>query len=269
MFSSWKSDSKPDPAAAGHDASSGAAGAGAAPQWPWEPDQGIAARLAIGSLVKFFPKSLAQNGRLQVETLFCTVGALTGFAAQRAVRQEYVVSGKAKETEAFVIAQAPNGERYFFGDRLNAILVPETADSITVLSVLGGEALKLGAATAELPDCLEIFERAAKSIGTPGFGVPELPPGHKPYLTPRRAIEIFWPATLGAFTREPVVPVPGFRLVEPRHWPLALAAVAASYMPAMKASLAPALAMKIFMEAAIPMSKIDQDAVRFVGATQH
>jgi hypothetical protein len=103
---------------------------------PWEPSRSVAAQLAIGSLAKFFLKSLTQNGRVQLETLFCS---------------------------------------------------------------------------------------------------------------------------------EPIVPVPDFKLVAPRDRPLLLAAVAASYMPAMKASLPPVLAMKIFMEAAIPMSKIDQSSVHFVG----
>jgi hypothetical protein len=267
MFSRSKGESQAGAAAAGHGASTGA-GEAATRGWPWEGDQRVAAQFAISSLVKFFPKSLARDGRLQVETLFCTIGALAGFAAQYAVRQEHVASGNAKEAEIFVIAEAPNGERYYFGDRLNAILVPETLESTTVSSILGGEALRLGTAKEELPDCHEIFERTAKSIGTPAFGVPELPPGHKPFLTPRRAVEIFWPSVLNVFTREPLVPVPGFKLVEPRHWPLLLAAVAASYMATTKGSLPPALALKIFMEAAIPMSKIDQGAVHFVGATK-
>jgi len=240
-----------------------------ASQEPWEPSRDVAAQLAMGSLVKFFPKSLSHNGQLQLDTLFCTVGALTGFAAQHAVRQDDIVGGGRKENEVFVIALAPNGERYFFGDRLNAILVPQRPDSMTVWTILGGQALKLGAAKSELPDCLATFERATKSIGTPEFGIPQLPAGHKSYLTPRRAIEIFWPTVLQVFTREPIVPLPGFLLVAPRHWPLVLASVAASFMPALKEKLAPALAMTIFMEAAIPMSKIDQSAVRFVGAPTH
>jgi hypothetical protein len=263
MFSRAKGESKAEPGAAGPDAGT------AASRWPWQPDQSVAAQLAIGSLLKFFPKNLAQNGRLQVETLFCVIGALTGFAAQYAVRQEHIASGNAKEAEIFVIAQAPNGERYYFGDRLNAVLVPEAIESTTALSILGGEALKLGAAKEELPDCHEIFERTAKSIGTPGFGVPDFPSGHKSFLMPRRAVEIFWPSVRTVFTREPVVAVAGFKLVEPRHWPLVLAAVAASYMAATKQSLPPALALKIFMEAAIPTSKIDQTAVHFVGETKH
>jgi hypothetical protein len=263
MFSQRKGESKAGPAAAGDHPGT------AARAWPWEPDQGVAARLAINALLKFFPKSLAQNGRLQVETLLCAIGALTGFAAQYAVRQEHIASGEAEEAEVFVIAQAPNGERFYFGDRLNAVLVPESLETTAVLSILGGEALKLGAAKEDFPDCHEIFARTAKSIGTPGFGVPELPPGHKSFLMPRRAVEIFWPSVRTVFTREPVVPVAGFKLVEPRHWPLVLAAVAASYMAATKESLPPVVALKIFMEAAIPMSKIDQAAVHFVGETKH
>jgi hypothetical protein len=240
-----------------------------ASQEPWEGSRDVAAQLAMGSLAKFFPKSLTQNGRLQLETLFCTIGALAGFAAQHAVRQVHVVGEGHKENEVFVIALAPNGERYFFAEQLNALLVPQRSDSLSVWTVLGTAALKLGAARVQLPDCLDTFERATKSIGTPEFGIPQLPPGHKPYLTPRRAIEIFWPTVLQVFTREPIVPVPGFRLVAPCHWPRVLATVAASFMPAVKDQLSPALAMMIFMEAAIPMSKIDQSAVHFVGAQTH
>jgi hypothetical protein len=235
----------------------------------WDPAKSVASRLAIAALIKFFPKSLAVNDRLRVETLFCAVGAVTGFAAQYALRQEGIASGKTKESDMFVIAEAPSGERYYFGDALNAILVPHTRESQSVFSILGGEAMRLGAERAELPDCLEIFERTTQSIGTPCFGVPVFPDGHKSELMPRRAVEIFWPSVLDAFTREPIVPVADFSLVEPRHWPLALAVVGASCMAPMKASLAPSLATKIFMEAAIPMSKIDQSAVQFVGATKH
>src|SRR5438094_923174 len=179
--------------------------------WPWEPEQGVAAGLAIRSLTAFFPKNLARDGRLQVETLFCTLGALTGFAAQHAVRQTHVASGRAKETDVFAVAEGSDGVRYFFGELLNDVLVPKTLDSLSVWSIIGGAAMRLGA--NELPDCIEIFERTASSIGRPEFGTPELPADHKPWLMPRRAIEIFWPSVVTVFTRQPVVPVPGFKLV--------------------------------------------------------
>jgi len=245
---------------------SGVTPSGSPVQVGWDPAKSVAARLAIAALVKFFPKSLSVNDRLPVEALFCAVGAVTGFAAQNALRRECAVYGT-KESDVFVVAEAPNGERYYFGNPLNAILVPQTRECQSVFSILGGEALRLGAEPAELPDCLDIFERTAQSIGTHRFGM--LPDGYKSALTPRRAVEIFWPSVLNAFTREPLVPVAGFSLVDPRYWPLALAVVGASCMAATKTALAPAVAARIFMEAAIPMSKIDQSVVQFVGATTH
>ena len=86
---------------------------------------------------------------------------------------------------------------------------------------------------------------------------------------PRRAVEIFWPSVRTAFTREPVVPVPGFRLVEPCHWPLALAVVAAGYLALGKHNFPPTQAVALFMEAAVAMSKIDPTAVKFAGTPTH
>jgi hypothetical protein len=244
----------------------GSGAAGAPRTWPWDPDQTVAARLAIASLQKFFIRSLSRNGRLQLETVFCTVGALTGFAAQNALRQASLVAGRA-ETDGLLALESTTGERFYFGDRLNEILVPHRREDLTVWSVVAGEAMRLGA--SGLSDCVEIFERVTKSIGTPAFGVPTLPQGNRPWLMPRRAVEIFWPSVRTAFTREPVVPVPGFKLVEPRHWPLALAVIGAGYLSLGKESFPPARAVALFMEAAVAMSKLDSAAVIFVGTPTH
>jgi hypothetical protein len=237
---------------------------GAVHAWPWDPDQSVAARLAIAALEKFFVRSLARNGSLGLETLFATVGALTGFVAQYAVRQESLAAGRA-ETDGLVAVESASGERFYFGDRLNTILVPHRREDLTVWSVVAGEAMRLGA--GDLADCVDIFERVTKSIGTPAFGLP--PTGNKPWLPPRRAIEIFWPSVRTALTREPAVPVPGFKLVAPHHWPLLLAVVGAGYLSLGKDSFPPARAVALFMEAAVAMSKIDPGAVKFVGTPTH
>ncbi len=252
---------------------------------PFGPDGAVAARLAIASLLPLYAKAISKDDRLQPESLFCITGALAGFAAQHALRLELAPAGgidaaavvgkthgvpvdPAAHAGGVVIAQAPNGERYYFADRINALLVPERRDSVSAYSLLGGRALRLGAAQADLPDCLAIFQRTVATMGTPEFGVPQTP-GHRPLVAPRRAIEVFWPATLTAFTREPVGPVAGFRLLEPALWPIALAVMAATCMETVKSALAPAHALTIFMQAAIPMSKIDQAAVAFVRDTKH
>ncbi|MDE2380341.1 hypothetical protein [Bradyrhizobium sp.] len=234
-----------------------------------------------------YAKTISRDGKLQPESLFCIAGALAGFAAQYAVRQEMADAGgidahaavvtqapgspidPASHADDVVIAQAPNGERYYFSDRINRLLMPDRLESMSAYSVLGGQAMRLGAARSELPDCFTMLERAASTMGTSEFGVFRGPAGHVPAMPARRAIEIFWPATLTAFSREPVVPVPGFKLLPPRLWAVALAMIAATYMEMVKGALTPALALAIFMEAAIPMSKIDQAAVHFVRDTTH
>ena len=258
-------DSSPAPASVPGQSRSPTTGVGAFGV-PWNPDQTIAAQLAIASLQKFFVRSLSRDGRLQLEMLFCTVGALAGFAAQHALRQESLAAGRA-ETDGLRTVESASGERFFFGDRLNAILVPHRREDVTVWSVIAGEAMRLGA--GDLSDCVDIFQRVTQSIGTPAFGVPMLQEGHRPWLMPRQAIEIFWPSVRTAFTREPVMPVPGFKRVEPHHWPLALAVVGAGYLALGKQAFAPARAVGLFMEAAVAMSQIDPTAVKFAGTATH
>lgn len=248
---------------------------------------GVAAQLAISTLVPFYPKSIAPDGRVPAASLFSIVGALAGFAAQYAIRQEMAAAGgidahalvvskrpgapinPAAPPDGVVIAVADNGERYYFADAINALLMPQGLTSMSAFSLLGGQAMRLGAAKADLPDCFAILEHAVDTMGTPEYGAPRGPAGHKPGFAPRKAIEIFWPATKTAFTREPIRPVPGFSLLEPRLWPVALATVAATYMEMVKTALPPGAALTIFMEAALPMSKIDQAAVAFAGEAKH
>lgn len=117
-----------------------------------------------------------------------------------------------------------------------------------------------------MPDCLEILRHAIGTFGTADFGLPRRPEGQRSWLQPRKAVEIFRPSVLSAFTREPVVPVPDFKLVEPRHGPLLLANVGVYFMGLLKPSgVAPARTAHAFMEAAIPMSKIDAAGLNFSG----
>ncbi len=249
---------------------------------PFGADGIVAAQLAISSLVAFYPKSISRDGKLQPESLFSITGALAGYAAQYAVRREMADAGgidahaalasqvpgspidPAAHSDRVVIAQAPNGERHYFSDRIDRLLMPGSLESMSAYSVLGGQAMRLGATKSEMPDCFAILERTVRTMGATDFGAFRGPAAHIPAISARRAIEIFWPATLKAFTREPVKPAPGFKLLPPRFWPVALAMVASTYMEMVKGGLTPALALAIFMEAAIPMSKIDQDAVHFV-----
>ncbi|MBS0240977.1 MAG: hypothetical protein JSS20_02285 [Proteobacteria bacterium] len=233
---------------------------------PPEGDQPIAAALAVKAIVNLYAKNISRNGTISPDTLFCSLGAVAGFAAQHAVLEDLKSRGLAPPCEELMIVKSKNGESYFLGDKLNALLVPEKLDSMSAFTILGGAAMQHGADAKDLPDCLEMFEHALATIGTDAYGVPRLPEGQRSWLAPRKAVEIFWPAVKTAFTREPIVPVPGFRLVESHQWPLLLAKVGVIFMDMLKPSgIAPARAVKAFMEAAVPMSKIDPASLNFSG----
>ena len=95
-------------------------------------------------------------------------------------------------------------------------------------------------------------------------------PGHgRPWLLPRQAIEIFWQVVFAVFVSEPRPPVPDFKQIEQRYWPLVLAMIAARYLSVAKEAFPPALAVGLYMEAAISMSKIDPGSVKFASGVLH
>lgn len=220
-----------------------------------QDDEAFAVQIAVESLARFFPRAVARGGLLHAPTLFCTLGALAGFAAQHALR----TAGRDAD-ELFAI-RGPNGENYWFGERLNATLMPDRLESASAYSILASEALGLGVSPDDLPDCLDLFERVAKSIGTEKFAAPALPPELQSRLAPHRAIEIFWEPTLAALTRPPRL-AEGCPALEPAAWPGVLALVAAVQLETMQDVIAPAAAVRVFMEAAVPMSKIDPGGLR-------
>ena len=99
-----------------------------------------------------------------------------------------------------------------------------------------------------LPDLSEIVSHAARTIGTRRFGVPRLPREHMPHKLPRAALEEHWrvvQAELVASGRDP------------SEWPYDFAVAAQWQMLTSRDTIGPALAARIVMEAAIPMSKVD------------
>jgi hypothetical protein len=60
-----------------------------------------------------------------------------------------------------------------------------------------------------------------------------------------------------------------FNPVGPGHWPLVLALTASGYLSMVKAAFPPALAVGLFMEAVISMSKIDAATIKFTGGVLH
>ena len=228
---------------------------------PLAPMLSHAAGFAAETLANLILTTLASEGRLQLETLFSTLGALAGFACQYAVRRECVVEGGMAERDAFLIVVSDAGERFYLGDRVNALLINQRAQALSVLSVVSGEAMRLGVKSKELPNLAAIFDHVAGSLGAPDFGVADLPLGRRPWVLPKEAVAAFWSASVAALVRDPEIAPPGGEPLPPKLWPLCFATIAASFLNQFDKHIAPALAVRVFMEAAIAMSQIDPACV--------
>lgn len=177
---------------------------------------------------------------VHAESLFCCLGALGGYACQASLRAQAVANGLPPDNY-FVVVQDRGGKRFFYGDQLNLVLLE---DQHSLWSLVAGAAQLQAAVT--LPDIREIAAHTAESLGSESFGIPRYPdkPANDLPINYLRAWSSFLP------------------LLEkyaggPQYWPAAFALAAEEAFSRMKKNSALEKALKIIMEAAIPMSKVE------------
>lgn len=113
-------------------------------------------------------------------------------------------------------------------------------------ALAGGAAQHAGA--KELPDFNEIFQYTSTVIGSDQFGIPRVPENHRASDTPINYLNAIWPRlfpTVRLFCPSPV------------DWPILYGLAVQEAIDAGKSAIDPALALRIVMESAIPMSKVD------------
>lgn len=237
---------------------------------PWDPDDAIIPNLTIGSMRDSILKWLTGTRGVHVETLMVTIGALAGFAAQNAALRSYGPPGRSANGGVFT-AEA-GGERYYFGDRINGYLVQQRGEyAYPLWGFVAAAAMQGGVAKADLPDVVEMFDHISKSIGTPHFGIPRTTKDHPFQLTPRQALERFWPRAKTLLSNADGILVRGLSgldsdpegrsSVPENHWPLVMALVAQQFMKMAKGTLDPRLSFSLIMESAITMSKVDPTTI--------
>ena len=250
-------------------------------QYPWAgTDDLVAVNLAIGSLRETLIMELTSEHGVHAETLLVSIGAIAGFAAQAAVNERIKnrdVPGAAKgmpgpelskllhDRGLAVLVRGKSGEKYYFGDLINGYMVKQaTTVDYHLFGVLAGTATQLGVKYEELPDCIPMFAHASRTIGTPEYGILHPPKPLSPQLTPREALEKFWPEVKFIFERTDgqgsVRPAIGHN-VKPEYWPLVAALVARQHLMMMKDTIDPRVAVALIMESAIVMSKVDPETV--------
>ena len=246
--------------------------------WKGSPDE-ITANLAIGSLRGSLLMWLKTERGIHAETLLVSIGALAGFSAQSAVWARVAkrdlpmpdastaspdaLSDYLRVNGLLVTMTTTSGETLYFGDLINGYLVPLAASKYpyTLWGGIAASALANGLPQTDLPDIHLMFRHTSQVVGTAEFGIPTTGEEHQPQIEARQLLNIFWPRARFIFTRtDGPGPAKG-RSVAPEYWPVICAEVANQLFRQTKDTLDPRIGLKLVMESAIAMSKVDPKSV--------
>ncbi len=179
---------------------------------------------------------------IHFESLLCSLGALSGYACQAYLRAQAVARGM-RENSAFLVVDTSDGKQFFFGDPLNKTLVNS---QYSLWSLAATAARQVGA--EEFPDMNELFEHTASVLGSKQFGIPRIAEQHRAKDLPLNYLKDLWPELL---------PVVKSFCPAPANWPIVFGMATQEAIIRSKDLVEPALALKIVLESAIPMSKVD------------
>jgi hypothetical protein len=213
--------------------------------WKGEPDE-IARNLALGDLLNNLTRRLTVNGRVHAETVLASIGAIAGFAAQRALFAAETAEQPAMR--GIHIATTKSGGKYFFGEPLNRARFPSSnADAyLRLWSLAAGGAIAAGLSESDLGGDLE--------------GLPSLRE-HRPQAGAQELLKLFWPLATMCFQGELSGAVAKSGAVSQRWRPVIAAYAANRFIQDARSVLLPAEALIIVMETAIYASKLDPAVV--------
>jgi hypothetical protein len=174
------------------------------------------------------------------------VGACAGFAAQIAVWRELILPKNRNPGDFLIYLTTQTGEVLLLGEAINQYLVSTGNDRVSFLSLGAGTLTS----ASQLPDLGEIFRHVVQSMGSDGFGRPRLPPSIELPDLPRAALDRTWRKAAQILKDS-----------RPAEWPALFGATAYVIIDANRKTLAPPNAVKILLEAAIPMSKLNPATV--------
>lgn len=203
------------------------------------------AHLKIGAeeLVQRLLGSMQNERGVHVESLLAVLGSLAGFCCVDSVLKQATALGRTTRDCGIVDVETSDGGRYYLGDPINALL-GETDRSLWAL--VAGIVNHLG--SQDYPNFAEIAGHVAGTLGGSDFGVPRVPEKHRPSDLPINYVRNLWPAILPHIEHR----VP---LLQERVTLFGFAVQNVIQMG--KDVIEPALAGKLVMECAVPMSKLD------------
>jgi hypothetical protein len=213
-----------------------------APAAPTQASGKVAAQL-----IEWLKAELAVEPDMNHATVLTIVGALAGYAAQRAIWEGVVQTGGLSPTDVFEVRTSDAGEKFYFSTETDKLIGSLDPRYLSIWKIITGASKS---STGEHPEVTELLEHCAASVGTPEFGVPRLPDGRTSNVLPREAVNRLW-----AKARQHLAKT------EPTLWPMNIAVAARSLIVSAQRSIPMNVAAKIVMEAAVPMSRLDPATV--------
>lgn len=205
-------------------------------------DPFVGAKLGAKEILKHIINAMKNENGVHIESLLCALGALAGYSCQANLRAQALAKGL-PETAALLTVETTDGKKYFFGDPLNNALV---SSQYSVWGLAAYAAQEAGA--KELPDINEMFKYTSSVLGEPEFGMPRFPENHSAGDSPLNYLKALWPA---------IFPTVKLFCPKPSEWPILFGLAIQEAITMGKSVIAPDLSLKIVMESAIPISKID------------
>ncbi len=231
--------------------------------WPWDGQPDYAAcNFALGHLFYNLPARLTVDGRVHSETCLTAIGAIAGFAAQRALFARMAETKDPALTVQMKVVKTTAGDIFFVGEPLNRMLVPQQPGERGLWPLAAGEAVAAGVPMNELPPLGDMFAHVAATVGSDREGLPSVPAEHHPHMRTKDLLKAVWPLALMCFSGR----LPGakreFGIASVKFWPAIAAHVAQSLMRKALPGLDPRIALTLVMESAIYASKLDPAVIQ-------
>lgn len=204
----------------------------------------IGAKVGAEEITHQLMSAMTTEHGVHIESLLCALGSLAGYSCQAALRAKALAEGK-NETAYLVEAQCKNGKVYYLGDALNGLLAES---HYSVWGIAAGGAQTAGCST--LLELDEIFKYVIGTMGSETFGHPRLPPEHPIHDTPENYVNKLWPKFAPSIVKY---------CPNPEHWPVLLGIAVQKIIIQGKDTIDPSMSLRIVMESAIPMSKIERE----------
>jgi len=185
------------------------------------------------------------RGELHAPSFFSALGAILGFSVSHSIwKGGYLNRAILKYYRALLLpVKKEDGRTYWFGELINMLLVEATQGRVSAWTFIAEAVTKDGSA---LPDLMPIFRHVSATVGKPEFGIPALPPEHMPRELPMDVLRRLWPSARQIMERHQR---------PPKGLPIDLGWTAGRAIDRTP-TFPRALAARIIMEAAIPMSKL-------------